>query len=228
MAVSIIYVETFPGPASADGDGASLALFADNGTNQHQTILATVGGLMTVHIIATGAGLTSGQYNNIPIITTSNNTAGQGATVNVNVNAAGYILSTAVQVVIPGYGYTLGSFGVSLATIGTAGSTLATWAITAMLPCTAPFPAGTQFVEMAVDANGPANITIDSTMTSMGLTNSLLSTQQSTLTTTACRMAANERLVRRITQIVAPVQGASGAGFALPISVQVIMGTAAA
>ncbi len=228
MSVPIVYVETFPGPANADGDGASLALFADNGTNQHQTILATVGGLMTVHIIATGAGLTSGQYNNIPIITTSNNTAGQGATVNVNVNAAGYILSTAVQVVIPGYGYTLGSFGVSLATIGTAGSTLATWAITAMLPCTAPFPAGTQFVEMAVDAGGPANITIDSTMTSMGLTNSLLSTQQSTLATVACRMAANERLVRRVTQIVAPVQGASGAGFALPISLQVIMGTAAA
>ena len=73
MTVPIVYVETFPGPASADGDGASLALFADNGTNQHQTILATVGGLMTVHIIATGAGLTSGQYNNIPIISTSNN-----------------------------------------------------------------------------------------------------------------------------------------------------------
>ena len=226
MTVPIIYVETFPGPASADGDGAALALFADNGTNQHQTILATVGGLMTVHIIATGAGLTSGQYNNIPIISTIS--GGQGATVNINVNAAGYILSTAVQVVIPGYGYTLSSFGVNLATIGTAGSTLATWAITAILPCTAPFPAGTQFVEMAVDANGPANITIDSTMTTMGLTNNLLSTQQSTLTTVACRMAANERLVRRITQIEAPVQGASGAGFALPIPLQVIMGTAAA
>ena len=97
-----------------------------------------------------------------------------------------------------------------------------------MLPCTAPFPVGTQFVEMSVDANGPANITIDSTLTTIGITNGILTTQQSILTTTSCRMAANERLVRRVTQIVAPVQGASGAGFALPISLQVIMGTAAA
>ncbi len=227
MSVPIVYIQTFPNPASADSDGAALTLFADDGiTNQHQTILATVGGLMTVHIIATGAGLTSGQYNNLPIITTGNNTAGIGATVNVNVNAAGYILSTAVQVVIPGYGYTLGSFGVSLATIGTAGSTLATWAITAILPCTAPFPVGTKFVEMAVDANGPANITIDSTMTTMGL-NGLLSTQQSTLATAAARMASNERLVRRVSQVEVPT-GGLGAGFAFPASLQVIMGTAAA
>ena len=229
MAVPIIYVETFPGPASADGDGATLALFADNGTNQHQTILATVGGLMTVHIIATGAGLTSGQYNNIPIITTSNNTAGQGATVNVNVNAAGYILSTAVQVNIPGYGYTLGSFGVNLATIGTAGSTLATWAITAILPCSAPFPIGTKYVELSCDANGPAFITFDSTLTSIGITNGILTTQQSTLTTLASRIAANQVMLRRVTAALPLIAGAPPAeGFVAPISLQVIMGTAAA
>ena len=56
MAVPIVYVETFPGPASADGDGASLALFADNGTNQHQTILATVGGLLSATITSSGEG----------------------------------------------------------------------------------------------------------------------------------------------------------------------------
>ena len=226
MAVPIIYLETFPGPAAADGDGSTLALFADDGTNQHQTILATVGALLTVAIIATGAGLTSGQYNNIPIITTAG--TGSGGTVNINVNAAGYILSTAITVNISGFGYTLSSFGVNLATIGTAGSTLATWALKSVLPCSAPFPAGTQFVEMAVDANGPANITIDSTLSTVGITNGILTTQQATLTTTACRIAANERLVRRVAQVRVPVQGASGAGFALPISLQVIMGTAAA
>ena len=70
MAVPIVYVETFPGPASADGDGASLALFADNGTNQHQTILATVGGLMTVHIYRDWRRANVRPYNNIPIIST--------------------------------------------------------------------------------------------------------------------------------------------------------------
>ena len=161
MSVPIIYLVTVPDLAQTGQDG-SVAVINDDLAALNIAVLATVGGLMTVHIIATGAGLTSGQYNNLPIISTI--AGGQGATVNINVNAAGYILSTAVQVVIPGYGYTLGSFGVSLATIGTAGSTLATWAITGILPCSAPFPIGTKYVELSCDANGPAFITFDSTL----------------------------------------------------------------
>ncbi len=227
MSVPIVYVETFPGPASADGDGASLALFADNGTNQHQTILATVGGLLSATITSGGKNLNTGTYFNIPIITTLS--GGQGGLVNVTVAAGIGGTATAIAIALPGYGYSPGSFSVAGASIGGTGSSvITTFALASVLPCTAPFPAGTQFVEMSVDANGPANITIDSTLTSIGVTNGILTTQQSTLTTVACRMAANERLVRRVTQVMAPVQGASGAGFALPISLQVIMGTAAA
>ena len=226
MSVPIIYLVTVPDLAQTGLDG-SAALINDDLTALNIAVLATVGGLMTVHIIATGAGLTSGQYNNLPIISTI--AGGQGATVNINVNAAGYILSTAVQVVIPGYGYTLSSFGVNLATIGTAGSTLATWAITAILPCSAPFPIGTKYVELSCDANGPAFITFDSTLTSMGITNGILTTQQSTLTTLASRIAANQVMLRRVTAALPLIAGAPPAeGFTAPISLQVIMGTAAA
>src|SRR5208337_2795126 len=101
MAVPILYVQAYPDLANAGGNGDQVAIAADDGTATHLSVLATVGGLLTAHVIATGAGLTSGQYNNVPIISTI--ARGNAGTVNINVNAAGYILSTAITVNIPGY-----------------------------------------------------------------------------------------------------------------------------
>jgi hypothetical protein len=230
MAVPILYLNTFPNSASADGDGAALAIFADDGSNQHQTILATVGGLLTFTLTSRGSAFTSGTYPNIPIVTTGAPAGpGQAGTVTVGVSATGQI--TVVTPSVPGYGYALQNFGFSAANmlvIGTPGSVIATIAIASVLPCSAPFPIGTKFIEMEVDANGPASVTIDSTLTSIGLTNGILTTLQATLTTVVNRIAANERLARRVSTVYVPVQGASGAGFSVPTSLQVIMGTAAA
>ncbi len=225
MAVPIIYVQTYPGSASADGDGAALAIFADDNTAQHQTVLATVGGLLTLTLTSRGSGLTSGTYPNVSILFPSG--AGSGATAQVGVSATGQ--ATVVAPFAPGYGWKIGdTFQLNNAQIGTAGSTITTMTVLTVLPCSAPFPVGTKFVEINCDVNGPAFITFDSTLSSLGVSNGILTTEQSTLTTAACRITSSERLVRRVNTIYAPVLGAQGAGFAQPVSLQVIMGTAAA
>jgi hypothetical protein len=229
MSVPILYCMGCPDLAQTGADG-SVAVVADDGTSQHQTVLATVGGLLTFTLTSRGSAFTSGTYANIPIVTTA--AGGSGGTVTVGVSATGQI--TVVSAFIPGYGYALGNFGFSntvlTSTIGTAGSVLATIGIASVLPCSAPFPPGTKYIEMECDANGPANITLDSTLASTGFTNGILTTLQSTLTTTATRLATNERLLRRVSVIQAPIPAGSPfntvAGPLLQF--QVIMGTAAA
>jgi hypothetical protein len=100
-----------------------------------------------------------------------------------------------------------------------------------VLPCTPPFPLNTKYIEMSCDANGPANITLDSTLTSIGFTNGILTTQQSTLTTQACRLATNERLMRRVPIFFPPsaaIPNVIASQQQSLVGWQVIMGTAAA
>lgn len=223
MSVPIIYCITVPDLAQTGLDG-SVALINDDLTAQNFAVLATVGGILTASITSAGSGFTSGTYLNVPVVSTQ--AGGAGGTVNVGVSATGII--TVLTPSVPGYGYKIGAFSVPNSVIGTAGSTISTLQLASVLPCSAPFPIGTKYVELSCDVNGPAFITFDTTLTTIGITNGILTSQQSTLTTVASRMAANAVLLRRVTAALPLIAGAPPSQqSAIPIALQVIMGTAA-
>lgn len=228
MSVPIIYLVTVPDLANSGGDGGQVAVINDDLSALNVAVLATVGGLLTATITSGGKNLGTGTYLNVPIISTIS--GGQGGLVNVTVAPGIGGTATAIAVALPGYGYSPGQFSVAGANIGGTGSSvITTFQLASVLPCSAPFPIGTKYVELSCDANGPAFITFDSTLTTLGITNGILTTQQSTLTTLASRIAANQTILRRVTATVPLIAGAPpAAGFTAPISLQVIMGTAAA
>ena len=225
MSVPIIYLVTVPDLAQTGLDG-SAALINDDLTALNIAVLATVGGALTFTLTSRGSAFTSGTYLNVPIVPITG--VGVGGVVNVGVSATGQI--TVVSANIPGFGFKIGdTFNLLTGAFSTASSVLATMTVLTVLPCSAPFPIGTKYVELSCDANGPAFITFDTTITSVGITNSILTTQQSTLTTVASRIAANQTMLRRVTAALPLIAGVPPAeGFGAPISLQVIMGTAAA
>ena len=226
MAVPIIYLLTVPGLAQTD-DGA-VAVINDDVAALNSAVLATVGGLLTATITSGGKNLGTGTYLNVPIIATLS--GGMGGLVNVTVASGIGGTASAIAIAMPGYGYSPGNFSVAGASIGGTGSSvITTFNLASVLPCSAPFPIGTRYVELSCDAGGPAFITFDTTLSTVGITNGILTTQQSTLTTVAGRIAANQTVLRRVTATVPLIAGAPpAAGFTAPISLQVIMGTAAA
>lgn len=226
MSVPIIYCVTVPDLAQTGLDG-SAALINDDLTAQNFAVLATVGGLLSLTITSGGKNLNTGVYTNVPVIATLS--GGVGGLVNVTVAAGVGGTASAITIAIPGYGYSPGAFSVAGANIGATGSSvITTFQAASVLPCSAPFPIGTKYVELSCDVGGPAFITFDTTLTSRGITNGILTTQQSTLTTVASRIAANAVLLRRVTAALPLIAGAPPSPqSAVPISLQVIMGTAA-
>jgi hypothetical protein len=226
MSVPILYVQAYPQLANSGGDGGQVAICADDASATHLCVLATVGGVLTFTLTSAGSALTSGTYFNVPG-KANGASLGNGATFGIGVSATGIV--TVDSVAAPGYGFKINdTITLSNSAIGTASSVLTTITVNTVLPCSAPFPVGTKFVEINCDVNGPAFITMDSTMTSVGLTNGLLTTQQSTLTTLSGRMTSNERLIR-CTPLFPSSTGPGGAGFnTVPLQYQVIMGTPAA
>jgi hypothetical protein len=228
MSVPIIYCVAVPDVSNSGGDGGQIAVINDDLIAQNFCVLATVGGLLTLTITSGGKNLNTGVYTNVPVIATLS--GGVGGLVNVTVAAGVGGTASAVSVAVPGYGYGIGAFSVANSAIGgTASSVITTFQAASVLPCSIPFPIGTKYIELECDVNGPAFITFDTTLTSVGITNGILTTQQSTLTTVASRMAANQVLLRRVTAALPLIAGAPPAALSfVPISLQVIMGTAAA
>ena len=227
MSVPIIYCVAVQDLAQTGLDG-SAALINDDLYAQNFCVLATVGGILTLTITSGGKNLNTGVYTNVPIIATLS--GGVGGLVNVTVAAGVGGTASAVTVAVPGYGYGIGAFSVANSAIGgTASSVITTFQAASVLPCSIPFPIGTKYVELECDANGPAFITFDTTLTSVGITNGILTTQQSTLTTVASRIATNATLLRRVTAALPLIAGVPPAlQNYIPIALQVIMGTAAA
>lgn len=225
MSVPIIYLVTVPDLAQTGQDG-SVAVINDDLAALNVAVLATVGGVLTFTLTSRGSAFTSGTYLNVPIVPITG--AGSGGVVNVGVSSTGQI--TVVSASIPGFGFKINdTFNLLAGSFSTPSSVLATITVLTVLPCSAPFPIGTKYVELSCDTNGPAFVTFDTTLTSRGITNGILTTQQSTLTTVASRIAANQTVLRRVTAALPIIAGAPPAeGFTAPISLQVIMGTAAA
>jgi hypothetical protein len=231
MPVPILYVEVFPDiaavtvgaatnfPSSAGGSSAERTVFADDGTATHISVLTTVGGILTIgSITLAGSGLTAGTYPNVPL-----QGPGQGS-LTIVVNADGTVHAGGATSFNPGYGYAANS-GVSptaagMATIGTSGSTPPVFSVGTVIPCSAPFPPNTKYIEISCDANGPAFFDLDSTLSSNSITNTgLLTTQEGVFTTCCSRINKNERLVRRIPWYTPT------AGNIAPLTLQVIMST---
>jgi hypothetical protein len=227
MGNPILYVTAFNDLASVGGDNP-VAILPEDGTQTRLYVLGTIGGGLTFTITSAGLNLNTGTYLNLPAVGV--NAKGAGLTLNVTVAAGGGGAVTAVVPAAPGSGYQIGDTVTVLTTgvLSTAAGVMTTLTVATVLPVSQPLPPGTKFVEIACDGGGPAWYTLDSTLSSVGLSNGLITSQQSTLGTTSGRIAANERLLRRVGYFPRPVQGAGGAGFAQPIGLQVIMGTAAA
>jgi hypothetical protein len=211
-----------------------VAVLADDSTATHASILATVGGVLTFGINSGGSGYTSGAtLVNVPMTVNSAGSMAAGVTMTLIVSGNGIAtVASGTAVFHPGYGARIGdTFAVqSTALAGNVGGGFAI-VVSTVLPCTPPFPLNTKYIEMSCDANGPANITLDSTLTSVGFTNSILTTEQSTLTTQACRLATNERLLRRVPIFFPPAAAIPNVIASQQQSLvgwQVIMGTAAA
>jgi hypothetical protein len=209
------------GSAAAFSDSSTSQLergvFADDQTNFHTTVLTTIGGILTIgSITLAGSGMTPGTYPNIPL-----QGPGQGS-LTIVVNADGTVHAGGGTSFNPGYGYAANS-GVSpsaagMVTLG--GGTPPVFSVGTVVPCSAPFPAGTKYIEMSCDANGPASYSLDSTLASNSITqHGILTTLVATLTTCFARINANERLVRRVPNY-APVNSA------IPLSLQVVMNPA--
>ena len=216
MPVPIVYCEGFPDLAAV-AVGAALVL-ADDSTATHLTVLTTVGGILTISAVTlAGTGMVAGTYPNVPL-----QGPGQGS-LTIVVNADGTVHAGGATSFNPGYGYAANS-GVSpslagMATIGTPGSTPPVFSVGTVVPCSAPFPPGTKYIEVSCDTNGPAYFDFDSTLSSRSVTNTgLLTTQEGTLITATSRIGINERLVRRVPSYMAVNGGPS------PLTLQLIMG----
>jgi hypothetical protein len=219
MSVPIIYVAEYSGLASAPAGGDPVAILAAPPLAQY-AILATVGALSSATITSGGTGLNTGTYTNLAVVGTAS--GGQGGLVTVVVAPGVGSTATSITVTNPGYGYSPGAFSVVSALMSTAGAIVTTFQ-GFVLPAGPPLNPLTRFVEMSVDANGPA-------LVGFNPANNVLTTAQAFLTTAmGLRLNSNERIVRGVSSYSSqPVQGAGGATFALPIGLQVIMGTAAA
>ncbi len=214
MAVPILYVTEYSGVANLQPGGAPVAIGNLPPAAQY-AVLATTGALLTLAAISSGgAGLVTGTYVNNPVTTTAVAPGGQGGTVSFTVSTAG--TAYAMTIFVPGYNYTSAAF-INLASgaATTAGAVLCSVHIASVLPCGPPFQANTQLVEISVDANGPALVTLDTTMTSQGY-NGVLTTQQLLTTQSGLRLSIYDRIVRGVARPV----GAN--------ALQAIMGTAAA
>ncbi len=222
MAVSIFYVNEYPGLASDRQGGTSVTLLPGLPLAT-QMVLATVGGAATFTLTSRGSALASGTYTITGF--DASTTTGKAFTFIAGVSTTGQL--TTLTALNPGYGFKIGdTLGIPLAVIGTASSVLTTVTIATVVPCSAPFQTATAFVEIDSDGGATGNASFGSTITTAFLPAGILSTLQA-LTTLGSRMNLNERLVRGVGPIQMPAQGASGAGFSLAQSLQVIMGTAA-
>jgi hypothetical protein len=226
MSVPIIYYTTVPDIGQTGSGDGMVALINDDVTAANSCVLATVGGILSLTLTSRGSALTSGTYNNITVHSNQNPTRSLGI-LNLGVSATGQL--TVVGIQGPGYGFQLNDTINVAGVVGTASSVLTTITVNTVLPCSPPFPIGTKYIEIECDANGPAFVTFDTTLTSLGITNGVLTTLQSTLTTVASRINSNERIIRRMTAPPALIIGEPPqAAQYVPISLQLIIGTAAA
>lgn len=221
----IVYCAEYPGLSNTyqGGDSACVEMVSMPPIAQYP-ILATVGGLLTFTIQSGGYGITTGTYTNVPVISSITAGPGKGFGGTVNVTAIGGTASV-VTVQNPGYGYTPEFVNLGLS-IGSTGN-FTSLSLSVVLPCGPPFQLLTRVVELSVDANGPALITFDTTLSSIGF-NGILTTLQSTLTTTCGqRLSIYDRVLRGVTTAVQQTVPGIYPQLNIP-TLQVIMGTAAA
>jgi hypothetical protein len=193
-------------------------------------VFATIGGILTLTITSGGSALTSGTYNNTAVhaIRSTASTLGY---LNIGVSSTGVLTVAGIQG--PGYGFQVNDvIQVPNATIGTASSVITTLTVNTVLPCSPPFPQNTKFIEMSSDGAGTTSqgvyVTLDSTLSSVGISNGLLTTQQSTFATASTRLSPFERIIRGVTPLAQPFSGLQSNTIAgiQPIQYQVILGTA--
>jgi len=228
--IPTVYCEATPNLANSGGDGGQIAVLADDVSGTHYAVFATVGGILTLTITSAGSGLTSGTYNNVAVHANGNTALTLGY-LNIGVSSTG--IATVVAIQGPGYGFKINdTITLPSGTIGTAGSILTTITVNTVLPCSPPFPPGTKFIEMSSDGAGTNTqgvyVTLDSTLSSLGITNGILTTQQCTLATEATRLSPFERIIRGVNPAAQPFSGLQSNAIAgvAPIQYQVILGTA--
>jgi hypothetical protein len=141
--MSKVYIAEYAGLAQ-NGQGDGVSIFAAPPPVEQRLDTATTTGLINVlGAITAGSGYTNGSYLNVPLT----GGTGNGATANITV-AGGAV--TAVTLVNRGQGYTAAdSLSASTAIIGA--GTLFAIPVTSISVVSAPFNAGTRFVEISVD-----------------------------------------------------------------------------